>query len=193
MRRQIHWVREAARIRTLTSVTRQRILDRLEAIGPASIKDLAPRLGLEPDRLYYHVRLLLRHRFIDEVGKAGSGRTTETLYDLVHRRWHIDYEGAGPAARKALDALTASMLRLARSDFAGALQSGRARARGNTRNLWSLRLEARLGRAELRALQTHLTAIVDILRKDDRGGDGELVALTWVLAPLHDSPLDSDA
>ncbi len=186
MQRGIHWVREAGRIRALTSPTRQRILDRLEAIGPASIKDLADRLGLEPDRLYYHVRLLLKHRFVKSVGYAGSGREREALYDLAHRKWHLDYDAAGPAARKALDGLTKAMLRLAQRDFSGALERGDGRSRGGTRNLWSLRLEARLNRSELRALQEHLAAIVEILRKKDRGDQGELVALTWILAPLVD-------
>ena len=76
------------------------------------------------------------------------------------------------------------MLRAAARDFETGLIQADARGRGPARNLWSLRLEAKLSKSELSEVVGHLEAIVDILRKPKRDGKGRLTALTWILAPL---------
>lgn len=82
---------------------------------------------------------------------------------------------------------TAAILRCARRDFDEGQQHPQAVVRGSTRTLWSLRMEARLGREDLRAINDHLQAILDILRQPrPTRGRRTLTALSWVLAPLQD-------
>ena len=54
----VRWVRRPEHIEALASPMRQRIMDRIEAIGPCSIRDLALSLDVAADSLYYHVRRL---------------------------------------------------------------------------------------------------------------------------------------
>lgn len=180
----VHWVREPARIAALRSIVRQRIIDRLEAIGPASIRELAEALDLKPDRLYYHVRALEAHAHVAQIGERGEGRSREALYDLPHRRWHIAYDLRDRRNTAAVRDLTRAMLRQAQRDFEGGCERRDAATAGPERELWSLRLEAALTRTELRELNEHLQAIVALLRKPRRTRTGTLVALTWILAPL---------
>ncbi len=181
----IHWVTEPARIAALASVVRQRIMDRLEAIGPASVRELADQLDVAPDRLYYHVRALEAHAHVEAVGERGDGRNREVLYDLAHRRWHIAYDPEDADNVDAVRKLTASIVRQSRRDFDAGFEQPDACVAGVDRNLWSLRLEASLTRDELRELNSHLQAIVALLRKPKRKRRGRMVALTWLLAPLE--------
>lgn len=175
------WVREPEHIEALASPLRQRIVDRLEAIGPCSVRELAQSLGRRADSLYYHLRILEEIRIIEEVESPGE---PEVHYDLAHRSWHIAYEPEDPDNAAALRKVTQAMLRQANRDFEAGLDSPRARVAGSERNLWSLRLEASLTRAEQRALTEHLQAIVELLRRPRRRPGGCLTALTWVMAPI---------
>ena len=181
-----HWVRDPAHIEALASPVRQRILDRLEALGPCSVAELGAALERKPDALYYHVRILVDVGLIREAETRATATSPEALYDLAHRRWHIDYQPAAPRNAAALRKLTRQMLRQAGEDFDEGLAHPDALGRGPQRNLWSLRLEARLDDAEQQALVEHLEAIVALLRKPDRSERGRLTALTWVLAPLDE-------
>ncbi len=189
MARSARWISDPEAIACLTSPLRQRILDRLEAIGPASAAELATSLRLAPDRLYYHLKLLQKVDLITLAGTRGSGASQQVLYDLSAQDWHLAYQPVEPKRAAAFNKLTAAMLRQARRDFEEGWEHPHVRGLGEQRNLWSLRLEAHLDEEELADLNGHLQAIVDLLRKPQRGGDGTHVALTWVLAPqrAHDA------
>ncbi|MCA9694390.1 MAG: helix-turn-helix transcriptional regulator [Myxococcales bacterium] len=189
----IHWIRDPKKIAALGSPVRQRLLDRLEALGPASVRELAASLSVPPDRLYYHVRILERVGVVQAVGSRGAGREEEVEYDLFARRWHIAYEPSDADNRAAVERLTAAMLRQAGRDFEAGFDHEGVAVRGRARNLWSLRLEASLTRAELRELNDHLQAIVALLRKPRRRAGGAPCALTWVLAPLALGDADASA
>ncbi|MCB9754250.1 MAG: helix-turn-helix transcriptional regulator [Myxococcales bacterium] len=179
------WIDDPAQLEVLASPVRQAILDRIEGLGPQPVKALAASLEVAADSLYYHVKKLLAVGLLVQRGVQGDGREEEALYDLPARRWHIRYRPEDPAQARALGKVTASILRQAERDFTAGLASEQAVTRGALRNLWSLRLEGALTRDELRALNGHLQAIVELLRKPERGRGGGLYALSWVLAPAR--------
>lgn len=179
------WISDGAQIEAMISPVRQAIIDRIEALGPSSVAELAQSLDRPADALYYHVRTLLRVGLLVEAGSRATARRDEAVYDFPRRRWHIAYDLDDPANVEAVRKATASLLRQAGRDFEGGLDHPAAVVRGTLRNLWSLRLEARLHRDELREINRHLQAILDILRKPRRGGRGSLFSLSWVLAPLR--------
>ena len=181
-----HWIREPAQIEAMISPLRQAIIDRIEALGPSSVADLARSLGRPADALYYHVHKLQQVGLLVETGSRSTARRDEALYDFPRRRWHIAYELADPSNVAAIRKATTSLLRQAGRDFDDGVEHPKARVKGPLRNLWSLRLEARLSRDEVREINRHLQAILAILRKPRparRGGT--LFALSWVLAPLR--------
>lgn len=184
----IHWVSNPEAIAALQSAARQRLLDRLEAIGPASAAEIAEGIGVEPDRVYYHLKKLETVGLVAGAGARGEGRTREALWDLAHRRWHLAYDAEDPKAVGAIDKLTAAMLRQAQRDFGVGWTAPSIAVAGRRRTQWSLRLEGRLDADQLGALNGHLQAIVDLVREarhaDATGRKRTHVALTWVLASL---------
>ncbi len=185
-RPKIHWIRDPERIAAMSSSVRQAIMDRIEALGPCSVADLARSLDRPPDALYYHIRRMLHVGLLVEAGSRSTARRDEALYDFPHARWHIAYDLDDPANVSAVKKTTNALLRQAGRDFDEGFEQPNAVPRGPLRNLWSLRLEARLGRDELRAINGHLQAIIDILRtaRHSRRRRGSLFALSWVLAPV---------
>lgn len=183
----IHWVRDPEAIACLASPVRQRIMDRLEAMGPASAAELAAELGLAPDRLYYHLKVLQGVDLIVPAGTRGEGRRAEARFDLVARRWHLAYAPQDPERCEAIDRLTWAMLRQAQADFESGWEHPAVAVEGPARNQWSLRLEADLGPEDMAALNAHLQGILTLLRRPARGqrreGDTR-IALTWALSPL---------
>ncbi|MFV8755376.1 helix-turn-helix domain-containing protein [Nannocystaceae bacterium ST9] len=188
MSKRVHWLRDPAQIAALAAPLRAALVDRLEAQGPCSVRELAEQLGVQPDALHYHVRMLVGIGLLEQVGSRPTRRHDEALYDLAHRRCHIAHAPSEPGNAEALTKLAKTILSQANQDFAEGLASARAKGSRPGRNLWTTRIEAELSASELRELEGHLEAIVELLRKPEpaRGRRGrKLVALSWVLAPIE--------
>ncbi len=184
----VHWIRDPETIEALVSPVRQNLVDRLEAVGPCSVRELAESLRVAPDSLYYHVKLLVDAGVLVAKGSRETTRRDETIYDVARRNWHIRYEPDQPDNARAVRRLAASILRQAERDFEAGLRDPAATVSGPTRNLWSLRLEAPLTEEELGAVNEHLAAILEILRKPQReGAEGTLCAFSWLLAPIEET------
>lgn len=182
----IHWVRDPEAIECLASPLRQRLLDRLEALGPSSVAELAASLDLPADGLYYHVRLLERRGLLVPRERRSTNGPPETVYDLVSPRWHIRYALDDERVTAALRKVTSAILRRAGRDFDEGLEAPGAVVSGARRNLWSLRLESRLGAGDVEAIHDHLQSILEILRRPGGGRGSKLCAVSWVMAPLHE-------
>jgi hypothetical protein len=163
---------------------RQRIVDRVEAMGPCAIRDLAVSLDVAADSLYYHVRRLQRIGLL-AVGsrrQAGTGRREAVV--RLRGRWHIAYELEKPRNAEAVRAVGRTIVRQAQRDFTLGLEHPRATPRGPLRNLWALRLEASLKASDVRRINRHLAGILQVLRGAPRDGSEGLMAVSWVLAPI---------
>lgn len=177
-------VRNPEQLNALISPMRQNIMDRLEAAGPCTVADLAAHLGVAQDALYYHVRKLEGVSLLKRVDiRKGDGRDS-AVYDLAARRWHIAYRPGDTENEECVSAITAGMLRQSQRDFERGFAAPNVQVEGPARSLWSLRLESELDEDELSAINGHLQAVLDILRKPDRSPGGSHYSLTWVLAPL---------
>ncbi len=189
MSTRVHWLRDPAQIAALAAPLRAALVERLESQGPASVRELAEQLGVQPDALHYHVRLLVEIGLLERVGTRPTRRHDEALYALAHDRCRVAHAPSEPGNTEALTKLAKTILVQAGQDFAEGLASPRAKGARPGRNLWALRLEAELSAAELRELEAHLEAIAELLRKpaaSERPAPGrKLVALSWVLAPIE--------
>jgi DNA-binding transcriptional ArsR family regulator len=179
------WVTRPEHIRALASPMRQRILDRLEAIGPCSVRALASSLGAAPDSLYYHVRQLEQIGLLVVGRRRQAGRRSqEAVLSLKSPKWRIAYAPGDPRTASAVLKVGRTILRQAQRDFAQGLRHPRALTRGPLRNLWSLRLEGSLKPGEVRRINAHLGAILKILRRGGHDPREGLLAVSWVLAPI---------
>jgi Helix-turn-helix domain len=181
-RRGTLWISRPDQVETLASPMRQRIVDRIEALGPCAVRDLAQSLDVAADSLYYHVRRLQQIGLLSVGSRRRDGsRRPEAVVSLKAPGWHIAYEpGNVPAVQK----VGRVILRQAQHDFAQGLRQRQAVSRGPFRNLWALRLEASLRPADVRRVNRHLASILKILRGARRRPGGSLTAVSWVLAPI---------
>ncbi len=181
-----HWVFNPKQISALTSATRQRIMDRIEANGTMSVRQLAASLGFAADALYYHIRVLLKAELVRCVGTQHRPRRDEAIYEVINPNWQIGYALHDPKNVKAIRDVARSMMKQAYRDFEQGCEHPSANPSGPTRNLWTLRLEAHLTDANLAEIQQHLQSIFKILRQGANQLQAPLHAVSWAMAPIHD-------
>lgn len=185
---QPHWVFNAQQIQALSSSVRQRMMDRIEAVGPSSVRQLAASLGYAHDALYYHIKVLLKAELVRAVGTQPRARRDEALYDVINPNWQIGYALADASNVRAICSVAKSMLKQAFRDFEAGCSHPLAETDGSARNLWTLRLEARLSATQREQIQAHLQGIFAILRSAKTDSDDPLHAVTWAIAPIPENP-----
>lgn len=78
---------DVAALKVFYDPVRQRIIR--ELAQARSVKELAASLGEPVNRLYYHVRLLEQHGFIEVAEQRKAGSNTERLYRLAASRYEV--------------------------------------------------------------------------------------------------------
>lgn len=156
-----------------------------QALGPASVADLARELGRPADGLYYHVKALLAAGLLVAAGERGEGRRRETLYTTASPRevLRLLYDPADARNVEAVTAAVSGMLRVTVRNFAEAFRPGVAACQGKRRNLWAARTTGWLAEEDLEEVNELLRRLADVLQRP-RGEGKRLHALTFVIAPV---------
>lgn len=172
-------------IEAVTSPARAELLECFAGEDELSAADLAERLGRSTGSVYYHLRILEQIGVIVRAGERRRGRKDEALYRPASARIRVgpaprSKAGVG-AARKAAGVI----LRATARDLSAAIAEPDVRREGRDRECYALRAKAHLTRAELRQVNDHVDAILEVLqaaRSRSRRGSGRphafLVALT---------------
>ncbi len=169
---------------------RLEIYECLQVTGPASIAELADRLGRAPDSLYYHVRKLVELRVLapieDEATGLGSPGRNGAIYELTAKRVQGTLDHKSRASRDAWAHGASSVLRLASRDIESALDSGETRVEGVDRNLSVTRMKARLKKKDLRRVNKLVDELFSILGEHSASTDGALYALTCAFSSVKE-------
>jgi DNA-binding transcriptional ArsR family regulator len=177
----------AAVLEALASPVRQELVSHL-GDGPATVTEIAQRLGRTRQSLYYHVLALERAGLVRKFGTRGEGRAAERLYAVA--------DGPAPMRGRSLDAreraavarATAAMLRLTQREVVAATQRTAARAGGRRTAVVAVRAKARLDARTLARVRRLLDQLVGIFRAaKGRHRDQPPCALTMVLTPARQS------
>jgi len=166
-------IRDAKQIATLASPLRITLVDTLEAIGPCSIADLARAVGVKPDALYYHLRMLEKRGLVRRDANIVRSHGTLTLA----------YDAADKRNVAAVTSVVSSLLRGALRMFRKAFKPG-VRTNGKRRELWAAQRTVRLSPQELETVNRLLTELLDTFgdAREAHSGD-RLYSITFVLAP----------
>jgi DNA-binding transcriptional ArsR family regulator len=81
---------DVAALKAFYDPVRQRVLR--ELVRPRSVKELAEALQVPANRLYYHVRLLQQHGFVEVAAERRAGSNAEKLYQLAATRFEVPQE-----------------------------------------------------------------------------------------------------
>jgi DNA-binding transcriptional ArsR family regulator len=90
----------AARRRAFSDPTRVRIREAL-ASGEQTVRQLGQQLGVEPNRLYYHLRILEAAELVEVVGTLAEGRMVEKIYGAAGGSFGSDLPGEDATERIA--------------------------------------------------------------------------------------------
>ncbi|GGA70886.1 hypothetical protein GCM10011521_06260 [Arenimonas soli] len=172
-------------LRALASTLRQELVDLVQALGQASIPELAAQLQRPADALYYHVRALERAGLLVTVGSRQRGRHVEKLYSTPEpaSRLKLRYRSGKPTATKPLRDLVASMLRGARRDFDRAIADPDCVLDGELRELWAGRAVGWVTPSELRRLNQLLEEAGALLSSARSPARNRMYALQFLLSP----------
>ena len=179
-------IRAPRQIQALASGVRQDIVDALESNGPCSLRALGALLGLRPDALYYHVRVLREARLIIDVEEASDDRPGPAIIDLAHRPLQLQYAPSDRRNRESVCGVVAAMMRSAERRFRRAFRPGRSVVAGPRRDLWAGRCQGWLSDDDLDQVNELLATILQIIRaRQQPAAEGaKRRELTFVLVPL---------
>ena len=78
-------------LKVIAHSLRAQLLDQFGE-GPMTVKQVAGRMGLSPNKLYYHVNMLEEHGLIRVVETRTVGNMIEKVYQDTAERYDIDHE-----------------------------------------------------------------------------------------------------
>ena len=178
-----YWVLDRRQILCLVSTRRHDLLDKLAAVGPMSIRELAPLLGASAPSLYHHVEKLLKVGLVLQVGERTIKRKKEKVYGPLAPRMRLSRSFADPANRAVVDKLAAGMMRQIARDFRRGCRVPGAHFAGSHRNIGLARLVGAPSRPELARINGLFEDIAGILWAS-AGRKAPLISIAWSLAPV---------
>lgn len=88
-------VRDLATLKAFADPLRIRFL--LEfTYGPRTVKEVAKALGVGPTRLYYHLRILQKHKLVRVARRRMVSGIEERTYEATAKGWTVDSALLGP-------------------------------------------------------------------------------------------------
>ena len=180
------------KIAVLAAPVRVELATAIEALGgAATVAELAAQLGRPADGLYYHLRAMVRGGLLEE--EQGAGGRSYRLAAAAGDSMRLRYKPGATANAKAVAQVARSMSRLAQRDFLRALADPATVAEGPRRELWAGRLRGWLDAADLAEANRLLRRLVELMLASRPAGEGKLVMLHWMLAPLDAQPTRREA
>jgi len=166
------------------SPVRIEVLDHLKRGGPASIRELARRMGRPADSLYFHVKRMLRIGALREQERRPTGRRPEAIYSLAAAGFGVDPRDRSPHAVSAAASGARAVLRMAMRQFAAAQRDGDCIQDGPRRELLVARAKGWLKPSAQRELNRRVDDLLAFLREQSHDRRGPCHVLTLVLCPL---------
>lgn len=181
--RNTYWITDSRQLRALASAARQEIVDAVTAAGPSTIAVIAEALGTRPDRLYFHVRQLVRVGLLVPAGTNGSGREEARTYDVPGRPLRLRGNPKVKASQQSLAEVHDGVLRLARRDVRRALGRKDITLEGPARDMWVGRARGWLSDAEIRRMNLLIEDMLKLVRCGKPRKGARPIAFTFVVAP----------
>ena len=170
-----------AQLAAMASPTRMAILQRLDAEGPASIRELAERLGRPATALYHHLAHLQKHDLVRITEHRDTGRRPEAVYAAASARLSSRDAVRTPAGRRSLVRVATRVVAATLRAFASAASHAAARFEGPQRNCAVRHLSFRADQERL----ARINALIEALEATalDTGTQGDTLLLTVLMAP----------
>ncbi len=180
----------------LLKPARLEVFESLQTAGPATVAELARRLGRPADSLYYHLRKLV------EVGVAQASEPDRSdaapaagrkgaRFAVAARAVTMKLDLASKQSRNTWASSVGAVLRLAEREVRaaidrGAQDPGRVRTEGPRRTLLARRTKARLSDRALRRVNELQSELYELLAEHADSTSGQPFATTPIMTPLEE-------
>jgi predicted transcriptional regulator len=151
---------------TLSSPIRVELLVMIEALGEATVADLAGTLERPADRLYHHMHRLEEAGLIRSVGTRVTPRRDQTVYACTPQA--VDFE-VGPEDAVPFVRMAHAMAKSALSSLESAVAHGEISQDRSRRNGLFRTEVGWLNRTQQRAVVRHMTAVQKIFAESRSG------------------------
>jgi predicted transcriptional regulator len=178
-----YWIDRPDQIEALSSPLRHELADRIAALGPISIKDLARATGRRPTAIYHHVQKLETVGLLRAQRENGSRGRPATLYETLAPRMRLARAAQKPANRKPLAAAGRAASVQAARDYAAGFRAPAWTTEGKGRNHWFFRVVAAPSPARLARVNALLDELAELVWTPDPE-PGPPISVAWFLAPL---------
>lgn len=180
----VYWMDRPKQIDVLASSMRNDLLDRLVALGPTSVRELASALNLRPTALYHHLKLLEDAGLITAVRTDQARGRPAQLYQAVGKQVRFAHAFYTKRSnRESVMRVTAAVARQAVKDYRASLDSGSANLDGAARDSWMYRLVSAPSPARRAEINAHFDKIAELLWAPDPE-PGPLISVVWFMSPL---------
>ena len=183
-----HDLVEPAELRAIASPPRQRLVSAFEALGDASVRELAAYLGRRPASLYFHLEKLMEAGLVVEVGSRPAAHRREQVYRLIARRLSLRGNLGDPEYGEALADLGRSIARASERDYVRAIEDGHAHLRGPQRNLALHHYHVHLRPRDRQRFVQLLDELADFCIANNDPERGAPLSFTASLAPISPKP-----
>jgi DNA-binding transcriptional ArsR family regulator len=185
MKKNVYQVVTKAQLRALATTVRHDILDRLIALGPLSVRQLAEALGRRPTAIYQHLKKLEKLGLVR--GKRSSGREPgrpAMVYEPAGSMIRLTDAAKQNENRKALAKIVRVASMQAARDFEAAFSNPLRKVTGTSRNHTFFRALSTPSPARLARINALLQELEDLTWSPDPS-PGPLISVAWFVAPLR--------
>ncbi len=184
MSKPVYWINRRDQIEALASAVRLDIVDRLVAMGPMSVRDLAAALGRKPTAIYHHLRLMEDLGLIRSLQvRSARGRPAQ-VYETVGSLMRMSRAPLREENREPMAQVGAAVASQAAKDYASAFDRGDWRLEGDDRNHWIFRVVMRPSPERLKRINALFDELGEMIWTPDPEPGDELISVAWLLSPL---------
>src|SRR5689334_7727736 len=137
-----YWIERPEQIKAMASPLRHELGDRLAALGPLTVRELAQAIGMRPTAVYHHLRELARVGLVRPAGERRERGRPATAYETVAPRMRLARAARSPRNRKPLGKAGVAAATQAGRDYDAGFAAPHWQAEGAGRNHWFFRVVA---------------------------------------------------
>lgn len=180
--KRVRWISEPRQLRALSTPVRHDILDRLTALGPLSVKELAEALGRKPTAIYRHLITLEKLGLVESSRMSGGRGRPAMIYRAAAPLMRIARAPRMKSNRAPMAKIANAMARQAAREYAAAFKSNNWIVEGAQRNHGFFELLTAPSSKRLAQINALLDELAHLIWTPDPK-PGRPIRVTWFMSP----------
>jgi len=173
----------------LASAVRLDIGDRLNALGPQSVKELAASMGKKTTPIYHHLEQMEKVGLVRRVRASGTRGRPAAVYEGPSELMRLARAPTIASNRKPMAKIGRIVAGQAGKDYAGGFKAKHWQITGPARNHWFFRCITQPSPKRLAKINELLDELAELIWTPDPSPGPLSMSVAWFLAPLNSSAL----